>query len=137
LSGRILLRLTAVIEAPAAADFLIAPSLAFAILFGTPPDLPNGLVAARIVGAPLLSLSVACWYAGNDREGSTAAGVVTAMLLYDVVATIIILYARVALGLAGIGLWPAVLAHLALGGWCVAELQQREAYETDVKRTTP
>lgn len=46
------------------------------------------------------------------------------MHLYDAVAVIILAYARMALGLAGIGLWPVVLAHIALGVWCVAELRR-------------
>ena len=32
-------------------------------------------------------------------------------------------YARLGSGLSSLGLWPAVLAHAALGGWCAVRLR--------------
>jgi hypothetical protein len=90
---------------------------------GPPLDSPAGLVLGRILGSALVSLGMACGLARTEARGRTTAGLIAAMLLYNLAAVAILGYARLGLGMSGVGLWPAVLLHAALGTWCAACLR--------------
>ncbi|HKF63708.1 MAG TPA: hypothetical protein VKB42_20215 [Dongiaceae bacterium] len=120
--GGLLLRTTALLEGLAGLGFLLLPSLPLEILFGQAPDKVLGLLVARIAGAALLALATACWWAGKDTANRRAAGLVGALLLYDTLAVLLLLYGGLSLELSGIGLWPAVVGHIALAAWSVAVL---------------
>jgi hypothetical protein len=120
-----LLTVTAGIEAATGLALLGLPSLVVSLLLGGSLDTPAALVVARVTGAALLSLGVACWLARNDEKSRAAVGVVTAMLMYNVAAVAVLAYAGIGLGLSGIGLWPAVLLHAALAAWCIACLRTK------------
>ena len=120
-----LLRVTAAFEAATAAGLLILPALVLALLFGPMPDAASSLLLARLFGAPLLSLSVMCWAASGEPGGRAVLSHVGAMLLYNVVVAALLVYSATILRLAGVALWPGVVAHALLAGWCVAELLQR------------
>src|SRR5215510_6515204 len=111
------LLVTAVLETGTAIVSLLAPRLLVGLLFGQTPDTLLMMVLARFIGAALLSLGLACWWAAKDAESRAAGGVVRAMLLYDVAAAVLLAYAGVS-GLAGILLWPAVVLHSAMAIWC-------------------
>jgi len=118
-----LLIVTAAVETATGLALLGLPLLVVSLLLGGSLDTPAALVAARMTGAALLSLGVACWLARNDEMSRAAVGVVAAMLLYNVAAVSVLLYASIGLGLSGIGLWPAVILHVALAVWCIACLR--------------
>lgn len=119
---KILLTTTAIIESGAGLVLIAMPSLLSGILFGVALETPVALTVARMAGAAVLSLAVACWFARNDRQGHVAKGLVSAMLLYNTAIAIVLAYAAIGLMLAGISLWPAVLLHLVFSGWCAIEL---------------
>jgi hypothetical protein len=117
---RNLLVVTALFEAVTGVALMVSPALPVSLLLGAALDTPGGLVAARVAGAALLALGLACWLARDDGNSRAARGIVAAMLLYNVAAVTVLLYAGLGLGLSGSGLWPAVLLHMALAAWCVA-----------------
>jgi hypothetical protein len=119
-----LLVLTAVIEAGAGLVFLIAPSVAAMLLFGSSPDAPVALMVTRLTGAALVTLGVTCWLACGDLESRAAAGVVAAMLFYNLAALAILVAAGLR-GLVGITLWLGVVLHSTMAGWCSMCLRTR------------
>lgn len=119
-----LLVLTAVIEAGAGLVFLIAPSVAAMLLFGSSPDAPVALMVTRLTGAALVTLGVACWLVCGDLESRAAAGVVAAMLFYNLAALTILVAAGIS-GLVGITLWLGVVLHSTMAVWCFACLRAR------------
>jgi hypothetical protein len=129
-----LLRVTAVIEVATGVASLLGPRLLVQLLFGRASTTAIELVLARFIGAALLSLGMACWWAANDPESRATEGVVKAMLLYDVAAAVLLASAGTS-GLNGVLLWPAFALHSAMAVWCVAGppacKQQALAAETE------
>ena len=119
---KLLLIIAALVEAGAGLTLLLMPIVATSALLGTPLDTPTGLVAARIAGAALVALAIACWQARNGERGSPATGVVEAMLFYNFAATAVLVYAGIRLELRSALLWPAIVLHFGLGVWCLLNL---------------
>jgi hypothetical protein len=113
-----LLVITAALEAGTGIGLLTAPSMVAQVLLGGTLDAPTAVTVARMAGAALLALGVACWLARADGRA-----LIVAMLFYNVAAVAILVHAAVGLALSGIGLWPAVGLHTALAGWCSAVLK--------------
>jgi hypothetical protein len=90
---------------------LLVPSLVGQVLLGeqlTGVAIP----VARVAGAALIGLSVACW------PGPPLGG----MLTYSALVTLYLAYLGLAGGFAGVLLWPAVALHFVLSillglGW--------------------
>ena len=120
-----LLILTAVIEAGAGLVFVVLPSAAVKLLFGSSLDAPAALMVGRLTGAALITLGVACWLACLDVNSRAATGLVAAMLLYNLAALAILASAAVSLGLVGVLLWLGVVLHSAMALWCLACLRIR------------
>jgi hypothetical protein len=118
-----LLVLTAVLEAATGIALLALPAVAVSLLLGEQLESSGALVVARVTGAAMLSLGLACWLARNDGQTRPGRGVITAMLVYNFVVAALLGYAGLVPGLTGIGLWPAAGAHTALAVWCVASLR--------------
>ncbi len=116
-----LLILTAIIEVPTGLVLLILPSVVVKLLLGA--EISGAAIPlGRAAGAALLALGIACWRARNDEHSRAAAGLILAMLLYNVSVATILVCARLVDGLSGIALWPAVILHVCLAGWCVCLL---------------
>jgi len=115
-----LLSITAVVEAATGLALLLSPSLPVLLLLGASLDAPAALTVARVAGAALLALGVACWLARNDEQSRAARGLVPAMLLYNVATVLLLASAGIGSELRGVGLWPAVVLHAALAIWCIA-----------------
>ena len=126
-SLRSLLMVTAVIELGAGLALLLTPSFFAAVLVGGPLEAPASLAIARMMGAALVSLAIACWWARDDAASRTVRGVVLAMLVYNVGVIAVLLHARMGFSLHGIGFWPIGLLHTVLAIWCVRCLQAKDA----------
>jgi hypothetical protein len=122
-----LLMVTALVEVGTGLALLAVPSVVSTILLGATLDPPVALVVARIAGVAVLSLGVACWVAHDDGQSRAARGLVAAMMLYNVAVPAVLVLA----GLYGIGLWPVVIAHVALAVWCVACLRSGSVTRSD------
>jgi len=95
------------------------------LLLGASLDTPAALIVARMTGAALLALGAACWLARDDSQSRAAGGLITALLLYNLSAVAVFVYAGVVARLAGIGLWPAVALHATMAVWCTTCLGKR------------
>jgi len=115
-----LLTITAILEAATGLGLLAAPALLAQLLLGGTLEGPAALTVARVGGAALLAISLACWL---SRENGLA--LVAAMLLYNVLVAGLLAYAALALALSGVGLWPTITLHLAFAFWCLACLRSK------------
>ena len=118
-----LLATTAVLEGATGVGLMAAPGRVAGLLLGADLGAGAGEVVGRVAGAALVALAVACWRARADPTTPAAHGVVLAMLAYNALATAVLAYAGAAASLEGLLLWPAVIAHAGLAGWCLAGLR--------------
>ena len=119
---RVPLALSAVIELGAGLGMLLLPSPLAVILLGSSLDTAVSATVARVAGLALIALGISCWFVRYDGKGRAARGVLGAMVLYNIGACALLVFVGAGLQLTGIGWWPAVLVHGALGVWCVASL---------------
>ena len=113
-----LLTATAALEAGAGLALLTVPSL----VFGPEIDTPTGTTVARVAGAALLAIGIACWLARHDGESRAGRGLVGGLVVYNALAVAVLAYAGTALGLSSGGLWPAAAIHAVMTVWCVTSL---------------
>jgi hypothetical protein len=116
-----LLTISAAIESATGLALLVAPSVPASVLLGSKLETTVGSTIARVAGAGLLALGIACWLGRDDAVGART--LVAAMLFYNTAAAAVLIHAGLGLGLSAIGLWPVVALHLALAIWCIACLR--------------
>jgi hypothetical protein len=121
-SASTLYTVTAAIELGAGVALLSCPSATAMLLVGAPLEAPATLTVARVAGAALLALGVACWLARGDAQSRAARGLVAAMVLYNLGVAVILGAAGIRSQPAGIALWPAVVLHAAMTVWCIVSL---------------
>jgi hypothetical protein len=119
--------LTAVIELGAGLALLSFPSATVALLVGAPLEAAPALTAARVGGAGLLALGVACWLARGDTQSDAGRGLIAAMLIYNVAAVVVLAFAGIGFGLYGVALWPAVILHAVMAVWCFQWLRRKHS----------
>jgi hypothetical protein len=117
---KVLFKITAVIEVGAGLALLGCPAFVTVVLLGTSLQELAALVLARVCGAGLLALGVACWLARNDTQNPAAKGLTRAMTLYNLATVFILAFIAAGYGLVGVLLWPAVVLHAGMAVWCVA-----------------
>jgi hypothetical protein len=121
---RHLLILTALAEAATGAALLVAPSVVASLLFGAPLETPDAIAVAHVAGAALLAIGVACWLVREEGQARSGRAVIKTLLVYNLAVAAVLAHAGLVLGLTGIGLWPATVAHGVLAVWCVASLRR-------------
>jgi hypothetical protein len=120
---KLLLKLTALIEAATGLGLVAVPALVVQLLLGS-ELLGAGIPLGRLAGVALLALGIACWLASFDTHNCAARGIVSAMALYNLGAVLVLTAAGLKSHPIGIGLWPAVILHAAMAVWCVACLSR-------------
>jgi hypothetical protein len=100
---RMILFVTAVLEAATGAALLIVPSVVGRLLLDE-EFAGVALTVARVTGIVLIALGVACW------PGPPLVG----MLTYSAAVTLYLGYIGFAGGFSGILLWPMVAVHVIL-----------------------
>ena len=121
-----LLLSTSVIEAAAGVALIAVPSLVGHLLLGA--ELAgDSIVVARIAGIALLALGVSCWLAHWDGQSCAARGLITAMVIYNLGAVVVLGAAGIRSQHAGVALWPAVILHAAMAVWCITSLLKKTA----------
>jgi hypothetical protein len=121
-----LLMVTALGEGGTGLLLLVWPPGAIALLLGVEQPSPEALVAARVAGAALVALSIACWVGRSDQRSSAQLGLLGGVLAYDVGTAVILAYTGLFVNLVGLALWPAVVIHAALAVWCLLDLRARQ-----------
>ena len=102
----------AAVEAAATSLVLIlSPSLFGWLILGAELS-EAGQALGRLTGIALLAFGLACWPAPAAANQATSA--VRALLIYNLLATIYLLYLGVGGKLVGTLLWPAVALHAIL-----------------------
>lgn len=126
---RRLLITTAILEITTGVVLTALPAWTVSILLGEPPGTSAGLLVARLAGAALISLGTACWFAGRDTKSRAAAGVVAAMLVYNIAVVVLFLLSPFRTA----GLLLASALHIVMAFWCIACL--RTSWPGDKKLT--
>ena len=85
------------------------------------------LLIARVAGTALLAIGVMCGLAAKDAGSPALRAILSGVLFYDLAVALVLGYAGTGLHLAGVLLWPAVLAHLGLAIWCALCLRATAA----------
>jgi hypothetical protein len=123
-SANTLLTATAVIEAGTGLALLSLPSVVVALLLGVPLEAPAALAVARVGGAALLTLGLACWFARGDAQSRAAKGLAAAMVAYNLGVVFVLGAAGIRSLPVGVVLWPAaVVLHAAMAIWCILSLR--------------
>ena len=114
---------TAVIEVAAGLALLGLPAVVLAALLGIQPATVETLFVGRIAGAALLAIGVASFLARNDAALPGQRGLLIGILLYNGLVALLLVSAKLIMQIGGPALWPTVVLHTLLAGWCALGLQ--------------
>ena len=121
MSLKLLLTLCGGLEILAGVAALIAPGPLLSLLLGGPGD-PISSVVARLFGAGVFALGLACLKARDDVGSPAGLAVSIGITAYNVLAAVILLWTAAGPGLGGLLLWGAGIVHAALGALFVSAL---------------
>jgi hypothetical protein len=121
MSLRLLLTISGGLEILAGLPAMIAPGPLLSLLLGGPVD-PIASVLARLFGAGVFALGLACLKARNDVGSPAGLAVSLGITAYNVLAAVVLLWTAAGSSLGGLLLWGAGILHAALGALFVAAL---------------
>ena len=121
MSLRLLLTLCGGLEILAGLTAMISPSTVVSLLLGSPLD-PIGVVLARLFGAGVFALGLACLKARDDVRSPAGLAVSVGITSYNVLAAVVLLWTAAGSGLGGLLLWAAGIGHAALGALFVSAI---------------
>jgi len=100
---------------------LITPTTVIAVLLGAPMD-PIASVLARLFGAGVFALGLACLKARHDVTSPAGLALSLGITAYNVLAAAVIIWAAAGLSLGGLLLWAAGIGHAVLGALFLSAL---------------
>lgn len=121
MSLKLLLTISGGLEVLVGVLALISPVTVVSLLLGSPLDL-IGAVLARLFGAGVFSLGLACLKVRDDVGTPASLAVSLGITSYNVLAAVVIIWAAAGLGLGGALLWGAGILHATLGVLFVSAL---------------
>jgi hypothetical protein len=121
MSLRLLLLLSGGLEILAGSAALIIPAPVVSLLLGSPLD-SIGVVLARLFGAGVFALGLACLKARDDVWSPAGLAVSIGITSYNVLAAVVLLWTAAGSGLGGLLLWGAGIGHATLGALFVSAL---------------
>ena len=120
---KLLLLITALVEAATGLCLLILPAMLFAVLLGLERATVDTIFIGRIAGAALLAIGIASWMARSDTPTPPQLGLLTGIFVYNTTTSMLLAFAGAVLKMVGILLWPAVALHAILAVWCFSCLR--------------
>jgi hypothetical protein len=120
---KLLLLITALVEAATGLCLLILPAMLFAVLLGLERATVDTIFIGRIAGAALLAIGIASWMARSDTPTPAQLGLLTGIFVYNTTTSMLLAFAGAVLKMVGILLWPAVALHAILAVWCFSCLR--------------
>jgi hypothetical protein len=121
MSLRLLLTLCGGLEILAGSAALIIPATVVSLLLGGPGGSISSVVA-RLFGAGVFALGLACLKARDDVRSPAGLAVSVGITSYNVLAAVVLLWTVAGSGLGGLLLWGAGIAHAALGALFVSAI---------------
>lgn len=121
------LLITAADEGVTGLALLLWPSRPLLLLLGVQDASAEVMLIARVAGTALLAIGLMSGLAAQDAGSPAMRAILSGVLLYDLAVALVLGYAGIGPRLAGVLLWPAVLAHLALAIWCALCLRATTA----------
>jgi len=121
MSLRLLLTLCGGLEILAGLPALISPATVVSLLLGSSLD-SIGVVLARLFGAGVFALGLACLKARDDVRSPAGLAVSIGITAYNLLAAVVLLWTAAGSGLGGLLLWGAGIAHAALGALFVSAI---------------
>jgi hypothetical protein len=118
---RLLLTISGGLEILAGSAALIVPAPVVSLLLGVSMD-PIGSVLARLFGAGVFALGLACLKARHDVASPAGLAVSIGITAYNFLAAVVLLWTAAASGLGGLLLWGAGIGHAILGVLFVSAL---------------
>ena len=125
---KLLLLVTAFVEAATGLCLLILPAVLFAILLGLEQPTVETTFVGRIAGAALLAIGIASWMARSDTSTLAQLGLLTGIFIYNTTTSLLLAYAGAVLKMSGVLLWPAVALHATLAIWCFSCLRDNPKF---------
>jgi hypothetical protein len=114
---------TAILEAATGLILVLVPEVLLALLLGIKEASTDTRSVGRVAGAALLAIATSSWLARADSRTRAQLALVAGLLVYNSLVAVLLAIAGSVLAMAGVLLWPTVVAHSALAAWCVACLR--------------
>ena len=121
MSLRLLLTLAGGLEILAGLATLITPAQVVSLLLGVSAD-AVALVLARLFGAGVFALGLACLKARHDVGSPAGVAVSIGITSYNMLAAVVLFWTAAGSGLGGLLLWGAGIGHAILGALFVSAL---------------